>query len=181
MDIDTLANARYVSLTTFKKDGTPVATPVWLARDGDTLVVLTGPTAGKTKRLRNHGRVRVAPCDMRGRVKGEAIQGTAEVQSPAGTEATLALIRKRYGIQARIAFWRGDRRATTDPTRGRVGIAISLVRSPLEVQLPWRETLTDVRTVLWDYKRFDLFGQVMALLAGAYGILIFFRSEKNDR
>ncbi|HVN66893.1 MAG TPA: hypothetical protein VMT55_00850 [Candidatus Sulfotelmatobacter sp.] len=62
-----------------------------------------------------------------------------------------------------------------------IGIAISLVRSPLEVQLPWRETLTDVRTVLWDYKRFDLFGQVMALLAGAYGILIFFRSEKNDR
>jgi NADH-quinone oxidoreductase subunit J len=62
-----------------------------------------------------------------------------------------------------------------------IGVALSLVRLPLEVPLPWRETIGDVRVVLWEYKRFDLFGQVLALLAGAYGILIFFRSEKNDR
>jgi NADH-quinone oxidoreductase subunit J len=62
-----------------------------------------------------------------------------------------------------------------------IGVALSLVRLPLEVPLPWRETIDDVRVVLWEYKRFDLFGQVLALLAGAYGILIFFRSEKNDR
>jgi len=62
-----------------------------------------------------------------------------------------------------------------------IGVALSLVRLPLEVPLPWRETIDDVRVVLWAYKRFDLFGQVLALLAGAYGILVFFRSEKNDR
>ncbi len=126
MDIDTLANARYVSLTTFKKDGTPVATPVWLARDGDTLVVLTGPTAGKTKRLRNHGRVRVAPCDMRGRVKGDAVDGYATLQDAAGTAATHAAIKRRYGIQARLAYWREDRRAKGTGASSHQGIAIRL-------------------------------------------------------
>jgi len=111
MDIDALAKAKYISLTTFKKDGTPVTNPVWLTRDGDRLVVLTERSAGKAKRLRNRGRVLVAPCDMRGRAQGEAIKGTAQLQDPAETAATLALIRQRYGIQARLAFWRQDRRA----------------------------------------------------------------------
>ena len=126
MDIDTLAKGKYISLTTFKKDGTAVATPVWLARDGDRLVVVTEPSAGKTKRLRNSGRVLVAPCDMRGRVNGEAVPGTATLQDAAGTDATLALIRKRYGIQARLAFWRQDRKAKKGERDTHVGIAIIL-------------------------------------------------------
>jgi len=95
MDIDTLAKAKYIALTTFRRDGTPVATPVWLARDGDTLVVVTEPSAGKAKRLRNDGRVLVAPCDMRGRATGDPSAGTAHLQDAAGTTASLALIRKR--------------------------------------------------------------------------------------
>jgi hypothetical protein len=63
---------------------------------------------------------------MRGRVKGEAVQGTAGLQDPAGTEATLALIGPRYGIQARLAFWRQDRKAKTNAAGAHVGIAISL-------------------------------------------------------
>jgi PPOX class probable F420-dependent enzyme len=126
MDLETLAKSKYVSLTTFKKDGTAVATPVWLARDGDTLVVLTEPSAGKVRRLRNSGKVLVAPCDMRGRVNGEALPGIARVQDAAGTEATMALIRKRYGVQARLAYWRQDRKAKKGGTDTHVGIAISL-------------------------------------------------------
>ena len=124
MDIETLAKTRYLSLTTFKKDGTPVATPVWLARDGDTIVVLTEPSAGKAKRLRNSGRVLVAPCDMRGRPNGEAVPATATLQDAAGTDATMALIRKRYGIQARLAYWRADRKAKKGAAVAHVGIAI---------------------------------------------------------
>jgi PPOX class probable F420-dependent enzyme len=126
MDIETLAKAKYVSLTTFKKDGTPVATPVWLAREGDRLVVLTGPTAGKVKRIRNGGRVRVAPCDMRGRVNGDAVDGTATLQDAAGTAATHAAIKRRYGIQARLAYWREDRRAKRNGASAHQGIAIHL-------------------------------------------------------
>jgi uncharacterized protein len=126
VDIETLAKNKYISLTTFRKDGTPVATPVWVARDGDTVVVLTEPSAGKVKRLRNSGKVLVAPCDMRGRANGEAVPATALIQDAAGTTTTMALIRKRYGIQARLAFWRQDRKAKGGAGDAHVGIAISL-------------------------------------------------------
>ncbi|MDT0352926.1 PNPOx family protein [Pseudonocardia charpentierae] len=43
--IDDVAGERFVSLTTFRRDGTPVATPVWIARDGDALVVTRRRTA----------------------------------------------------------------------------------------------------------------------------------------
>jgi PPOX class probable F420-dependent enzyme len=129
MDIETLAKNKYLSLTTFRKDGTPVATPVWLARDGDTIVVVTEPSAGKAKRLRNSDRVLVAPCDMRGRVREDvaAVPGTAQLQGAEGTTTSMALIRKRYGIQARLAFWRQDRKARKHPGETHVGIAIRLV------------------------------------------------------
>ena len=65
-DIDRLAAGKYLSLTTFRKDGSAVSTPVWVARDGDHLYVMTDPSSGKATRLRNSGRVRLAPCDMRG-------------------------------------------------------------------------------------------------------------------
>lgn len=126
MDVETLAKGKYISLTTYRKDGTPVTTPVWLARDGDSLVVATVPSSGKAKRLRNSGRVLVAPCDMRGRVTGDEMAGTATLQDAAGTAATLELIKRRYGIQARLAFWRQDRKAGTDPAGGHVGIAIGV-------------------------------------------------------
>jgi PPOX class probable F420-dependent enzyme len=126
MDIDTLARAKYISLTTFKKDGTPVATPVWLARDGDTLVVVTEPSAGKAKRLRNSGRVLVAPCDMRGRANGDSVAGIAQLQDAPGTAAAMALVRQRYGIQARLAFWRQDRKAKEGAAGTHVGIRIRL-------------------------------------------------------
>ena len=126
MDLETLAKSKYISLTTYRKDGRPVATPVWLARDGDTIVVLTGPSSGKAKRLRNGGRVLVAPCDMRGRVKGEAVGGTATLQDAAGTAVTHALIRRRYGIQARLAYWQQDRKAKGTAASVHQGIAIHL-------------------------------------------------------
>jgi PPOX class probable F420-dependent enzyme len=126
MDVETLAKSRYLSLTTFRRDGTPVATPVWLARQGDELVTSSGSLSGKAKRLRNSSRVLVAPCDMRGRVTGEAVEGTARLQDQAETAVTISLIRKRYGLQARLAFWWSGRHAETRPTGARVGIAIRL-------------------------------------------------------
>ena len=80
MDVGTLAKSRYVSLTTFRRDGAPVATPVWVAHQGDELVVYTASSFGKAKRLRNCSRVLVAPCDMGGRPTGDAIEGTARLQ-----------------------------------------------------------------------------------------------------
>ena len=61
-----------------------------------------------------------------------------------------------------------------------IGVAAYYIRQPLGLPLPWKEVIPDVRQVLWDHKRLDLFGQVLALLAGAYGILVLFKRSKSD-
>jgi len=68
-----IGDERFVSLTTFRKSGVPVSTAVWIALDGDDLVVTTPATSGKVKRLRNSPRVELRPCDRMGRVKEGAI------------------------------------------------------------------------------------------------------------
>jgi PPOX class probable F420-dependent enzyme len=111
--LDALGAAKYISLTTYRKDGTPVATPVWLAPDGDALVVMTDPDSGKVKRLRNNPSVLVSPCDMRGRVKPGAISvaGVVELQDAAATSRTEQLISKRYGLMGKIFTSMNERRA----------------------------------------------------------------------
>lgn len=96
-----LAESRYLSLTTFRRNGMPVATPVWLAPDGDDLVVITGADSGKAKRLRNNSTVLLAPCDSRGRLKGSQIDGQAQLEDESGTERVRSLIESRYGWQYR--------------------------------------------------------------------------------
>lgn len=112
-DLDTLGRARYVSLTTFRADGTPVATPVWVVRDGERLRILTDPSSGKVTRIRANPAVRLSPCDMRGRVKEDALAaaGVAAIDDEAGTARTMALIEKRYGLMGRILGWLNSRRA----------------------------------------------------------------------
>ncbi len=126
--LDTVGSAKYISLTTFRKDGTAVATPVWLTRDGDALLVVTDPSSGKAKRLRNNPAVLVSPCDMRGRVKPGAISvaGTATFQDPQGTDATMALIQKRYGLMGKILTRLNERRAKKagGGTAGHIGLTI---------------------------------------------------------
>lgn len=103
---ETLALENFIRLTTFRRDGTPVATPVWLAGDGDAIVVVTGAETGKVKRLRHTRRVLVAPCDARGRTKpGVAdVEGTAELLSaPGEIDRVAGLVRKRYGFQYTLA------------------------------------------------------------------------------
>jgi PPOX class probable F420-dependent enzyme len=127
MDVETLTKSRYISLTTFRRDGSPVATPVWVARQGDELVVYTASSSGKAKRRRNSSRVLVAPCDMRGRLTGDAIEGTARLQDDEETAVIISLIRKRYGLQARLLFWWDSRHAEARPAGAQVGIVVRLV------------------------------------------------------
>lgn len=89
-----LPHSEYVSLTTFRRTGAPVPTPVWAAPDGDSLVVWTRAAAGKVKRLRHTSRVTVAPSDIRGRVLGPAVDAEAELLPRAEARAAL---RRAYG------------------------------------------------------------------------------------
>lgn len=90
----------YVSLASFRRSGAAVETPVWFARSGDRLVVFTAADSGKVKRLRNNERIRVAPCNARGRVKGDWIEGRARiVDDPVRIESAYAALRRKYGWQ----------------------------------------------------------------------------------
>ena len=96
-----LAKARYILLTTFTKDGRPKPVPVWAALDedrGDRLLVITEKKAWKVKRIRNTGRVTLAICDVRGRPKSEAVEGTAAILDESQTGVVYDAIGKRYGI-----------------------------------------------------------------------------------
>jgi PPOX class probable F420-dependent enzyme len=76
-----IADERFVSLTTFRKSGEGVSTPVWIARDGEALIVTTPDGTGKVKRLRNHDRVELRPSNRMGTVKDTAptVSGRAEI------------------------------------------------------------------------------------------------------
>ncbi|MHC2185711.1 PPOX class F420-dependent oxidoreductase [Rathayibacter agropyri] len=88
--LSSLGDASFVSLTTFRKNGVGVSTPVWIARDGDELIVTTPRRSGKVKRLRNDPRVTLAPCDRRGRVA----DGAAVVEANATIEADEAEVER---------------------------------------------------------------------------------------
>jgi PPOX class probable F420-dependent enzyme len=124
--VDALAQGKYLSLTTFRGDGTPVATPVWLVRDGGALRVITQADSGKAKRLRKDSRVLVAPCDARGNLKGEQVEGTATLEDAGETARTAQLIEKRYGLLGKLFMWRSRRAARKPGAAGMVGIRVSV-------------------------------------------------------
>jgi len=93
---------KYISLESFKKNGRGVAVPVWFAEERGILYVYSEAASGKVKRIRNNPRVRVAPCDARGRIKGDWVEATARLLE--GDEARHAddLLNARYGWQKRL-------------------------------------------------------------------------------
>jgi hypothetical protein len=94
------AREPYVSLATFRRDGREVCTPVWIAGAGDEYYVFSEGTAGKVKRIRATGRVRMAACDVRGKVKSEWHEGRGRIiEDPAGIAAALAALGRKYGWQ----------------------------------------------------------------------------------
>ena len=96
-----LGDGDYLSLTTFRKDGTPVPTPVWVMRKGATLFVFTGAESGKVKRIRNKSAVELASCDVRGKIKGARYTGIAEILPDSQTGMVRSLMLSKYGWQAR--------------------------------------------------------------------------------
>ena len=95
-----LVDSRYISLTTFRRDGSAVSTPVWVVSDdGRRLLVWTGGTTWKAKRIRRDARVLVARATIRGRERGPRLEGSARIVDGVDVKA---LIRKKYGWQMRL-------------------------------------------------------------------------------
>jgi PPOX class probable F420-dependent enzyme len=101
------ARSEYVSLTTYRKNGTPVATPVWAAADGGVLYVWTRSDSWKVRRLRNDSRVRVTVCDVRGRIAEGApsAEGTARLLDEDGTAAVRKVLARKYTWKFWLLDW----------------------------------------------------------------------------
>ncbi|MCX4514567.1 PPOX class F420-dependent oxidoreductase [Streptomyces sp. NBC_01619] len=126
MDLQELDRAKYISLTTFRKDGTGVATPVWFAVQGGEVYVWTRSDSWKVKRLRRDGRVTVTACDVRGRVEegADVVEGTARLLDGAELKKVRGLLARKYTWQ----FWLVDVPAAVvrRGKRPHTGIAVTL-------------------------------------------------------
>jgi uncharacterized protein len=100
-----IVDEKYVSITTYRKNGTTVSSPVWIAAlDATTAGFTTDATSGKVKRLRNDQRVTIRPCTMRGKVAPDAVEVAGTAVAVFGSEADRveAAIVAKYGLMARV-------------------------------------------------------------------------------
>ena len=108
MQADTLKafdNQQYLSLETYRKSGEAIATPVWFAEQGGQLYVYSLANMGKVKRIRNNPKVRVAPCGIRGQLKGDWVEASARIVGESDHERIQALLNRKYGLVKRIGTW----------------------------------------------------------------------------
>lgn len=119
---ESLAAGTYLALTTFRSDGTPVTTPVWVVGEASRLLVTTQAQSGKVRRIRAHDRVLVASCDARGRLKSAQVPAVAQIQDEVETRRITELIRRRYGFLGWLLTRRGR-------AEDRVALSISLLPS----------------------------------------------------
>ena len=94
------ATEHYVSLATYRRNGTEVTTPIWLAQAGDHFYVFSEGDAFKVKRIRANPQARIAPCDLRGKIKGPwlDVRGRIVEETELKEKAYAALL-KKYGWQ----------------------------------------------------------------------------------
>ena len=97
--LEQLGSAKYVLLTTFRKDGSPVGTPVWVLPDGEGVAIWTESRSYKCKRVRNNPRVTVAACDFRGNVRGETVEGRARIATDAERDHYAKVLGRKYWVR----------------------------------------------------------------------------------
>jgi len=114
---------KHISLETYRKTGEAVRTPVWFIEENGELLVRTDSSTGKIKRIRNNPRVRIAPCNARGTVKGRWVDGEARMIESESSEHVFSLLRKKYGVSYRIVrFVQRFSRSKAHP----IGLAIRI-------------------------------------------------------
>ena len=133
LDAMNLADEKYILLTTFRRDGTPVATPVWSVSLGeDRLGFWTSSGSGKAKRLAHTHRVTVQPCDARGKVKSgtSPVDATAEVVTGTELDEIRTQVKAKYGFMTQVTKFLGTIGGIVKRNRipyGDRGVVITLV------------------------------------------------------
>jgi len=100
---DQFIDQKYLSLETYKRDSTPIQTPVWFVTENDQLYITTKETTGKVKRLRNNQNARIAVCSMKGDIKSNWVNvGLEKIPEESDVEKIVKLRKKKYGFSARL-------------------------------------------------------------------------------
>ena len=97
---------KYISLTTFRKTGAGVPTPVWFGEQGGKLYVMTRSDMGKTKRIRNNPAVKVAPCTIRGKVTGPEFSARARILPQEEHRQARQTLNRKYWMARLPLIWR---------------------------------------------------------------------------
>jgi PPOX class probable F420-dependent enzyme len=109
------ANQKYLNLESYRSDGQAVHTPLWFVEDNGALYFYTVANSYKVKRIQNNPRVRIAPCDIRGNLKGEWVDGAARRLGQVEARNADDLLNRKYGLAKRalnfMAKIRGHERA----------------------------------------------------------------------
>ncbi|MEV6108085.1 PPOX class F420-dependent oxidoreductase [Streptomyces sp. NPDC051940] len=100
--LERLAKQKAVLLTTFRRNGQRIGTPVNIAVEGDHAYVRTFAASGKAKRMRNNPRVRIAPCTMRGTPTGPDIEGGMRALDGTEAKAAARRLNRKYPFQQRV-------------------------------------------------------------------------------
>lgn len=111
----------FYALTTFRRDGSAVSTPIWLAPAEGRWYAFTASRSGKVTRLRRNPRVQVAPSDFRGEPAGEATEGTARVLPQTQFRNAVGALTAKYGWKFRffrLVSWLGRGRRRGGPPVG---------------------------------------------------------------
>ncbi|GGN66788.1 PPOX class F420-dependent oxidoreductase [Nocardia rhizosphaerihabitans] len=117
-----LQTANFVLLTTFRKDGSPVGTPVWAVAHDDKLFVWTVTDSWKVKRIRRNPEVTVQPCDARGKAHGVVTGGTARLLDATETEQVRSWLRRKYWLTGPLVILASNLRRGK---AGTIGIEIT--------------------------------------------------------
>lgn len=89
---------KYLNMETYRKSGQPIRTPVWFVENDGALYVRTPDSTGKFKRIKNNPAVMIAPCDIRGNLKGEWARAEASLASAGESDEAYRLFQKKYGV-----------------------------------------------------------------------------------
>ena len=104
MAFEHLTDAKYCLLTTYRRTGDNVGTPVWFVRDGDSILVCTDDPSGKIRRMRRDPRVDVAACSWRGRRLGPDEPGRAVILSGPLADRARATMDSNYSLGKRLFY-----------------------------------------------------------------------------
>jgi PPOX class probable F420-dependent enzyme len=112
--LDRFGRERQILLTTYRRDGAPVGTPVHVAVEGDVAYVRTFDPSGKLKRIRNNDEVAVAPSTLRGRPTGPAAKARARILASDEAEHAATLLAAKYPLlHGRLIPWYHRRKHLT--------------------------------------------------------------------